>query len=112
VEEDAGLDSPISPHFGKAPGFLLAAADGGSCVFIDAVAARREGECAPLAALLERGCGTVLCRSMGRGALRRARQAGLRVLYAGPWRTAREALCGLAAGRCPEFSEDRLCGHH
>lgn len=106
-----GLNSKLSQHFGKAPGFIIVDASGGELTYLDAAKARRASECAPVQALVSAGSKVVLARSMGRGAMARCHAAGMQILLA-QGATVAEVLEAYRGQHCPDFPDDALCSHH
>jgi predicted Fe-Mo cluster-binding NifX family protein len=112
VESPGQWEAPLSDHFGHAPYFACVDLAARTCVIIATESARTAVECAPLEALKEAGCGTVLCRHMGRGALMRCFDLGLRVQPASGM-TVAEAVAAFDPDSEESLSEDALCegGH-
>ncbi len=111
VIKDAGLASKVSGHFGKSRGFIVVDSDGAHGQYIDSKLARQAHECAPIRALARNGSRVILCRSMGRGALTRCHEAGMRIYSAGEGETVDEVLATFRAGLCPDFPDSALCTH-
>jgi predicted Fe-Mo cluster-binding NifX family protein len=111
VLESDGLNSPISGHFGKAPLFLVVDDTDCSCAVYSSGMLRSEGECAPLRALAGMGVAEVHCLHMGRGALQRCVDHGLKVFQTTA-STIAEALSERAHGQCPDLPDEALCGGH
>jgi len=112
VLEDQGMQSIVNQHFGKSKGFIIVNSDGTELTYIDTASARKENECAPIRALVEHGCKTLLCHSMGRGALARSHQAGLLIYQAQGGQSIAEALDAFRQGKCPDLPDRALCNHH
>ncbi len=112
VLKNAGLESRISQHFGKACGFIILNSDGSNCEYLDTKASRRSNECAPIRALVEHGSKVLLCCSMGRGALTRSHEAGLLILQANSGDSVADVLNAFQKGRCNDFPDNALCLHH
>ncbi len=106
-----GLDSTLSQHFGKAPGFIVVDATGGELTYLDSAKARRASECAPIQALVSAGSRVVLANSMGRGAMARCLAAGMQILQA-EGQTVAEVLEAYRGQHCPDFPDDAICSHH
>ena len=111
VIRNEGLASVVNPHFGKSKGFLLVNADGTNVQYLNSDDIRLEGECAPVAGLVEAGAQALLCVGMGGGALARCQGAGLSVYQCPSGATVEQVLEGLASGRKAPFPEDSLCDH-
>lgn len=106
-----GIDSEVSEHFGRAPGFIVADSGGGELTYLDTVKARRASECAPVRALVSAGSRVVVAKSMGRGAMQRCHDAGMRILHASG-STVGEILEQYRSECCCDFPDSRLCEHH
>jgi predicted Fe-Mo cluster-binding NifX family protein len=111
VIKDAGLASKVSSHFGKSRGFIVVDSDGAHCEYLDTKQARQAHECAPIRALADSGSRVILCRSMGRGALVRSHEAGLRIYTTGESETVADVLAAFRTGQCPDFPDSALCSH-
>lgn len=106
-----GIHSVVSGHFGRARGFIVADSGGGELTYLDTAKARRASECAPVQALIAAGSRVVVAKSMGRGALQRCHQAGMRILLA-VGGTVGEVLESYRREQCPDFPDSSLCEHH
>lgn len=106
-----GIDSEVSEHFGRAPGFIVADISGGELTYLDAAKARRASECAPVRALVSAGSRVVVAKSMGRGAMLRCHNSGMRILHASG-STVGEILEQYRSEGCCDFPDSRLCEHH
>lgn len=111
VLQDAGLASCVSEHFGKSPGFIVVDWDGQNCIYLESQSARQGQECAPILALEEHGCQTLLCHHMGRGALIRCRDAGFQIHEAKGGALVSDVLKAFQAGQCPALPDSALCTH-
>ncbi|MDQ8196021.1 NifB/NifX family molybdenum-iron cluster-binding protein [Coraliomargarita sp. SDUM461004] len=111
VRNNAGLLSKVSAHFGKSPGFIVVDSNGENCHYLDTKSARLQHECAPIRALVQDGGRVILCQSMGRGALARSHEAGLRIYKAKPNSLVAETLSAYHQGDCPDFPDSALCSH-
>jgi predicted Fe-Mo cluster-binding NifX family protein len=111
VLESEGLRSKISPHFGRAPFFLVVETENHTCQGYATDGLRAEGECAPLRALARLGVREVHCPHMGRGALQRCFEYRLQVFQTTA-STVEAALTARSAGLCPDLPDEALCGGH
>jgi len=111
VERDGGLWSPVRQHFGRAQGFMVVDMKTENFRFLNSHEIRQAGECAPLGALSRLGVKEVLCRGMGRGALSRCRDLGIRVYQVGA-STVTDGILERSAGHCPDLPDEALCDHH
>jgi predicted Fe-Mo cluster-binding NifX family protein len=110
VDHSDGLQSLISDHFGKAPGFIVADASGSTALYLDAAKHRGASECAPIEALTRAGARIVAAKSMGKGALRRCHEAGMRIFQA-EGRTVADYLARIASDSVTDFPDDSICHH-
>lgn len=110
VVKFTGLNSRVSRHFGRSPGFLAIDLNGENSVYLDSVTVRGPSECAPIRAIVDTGAKVVLAKGMGRGALKRCYEAGLQIFEANG-DTVEEVLQSLRIGGCPEFPDSALCNH-
>ncbi|MBC2606260.1 NifB/NifX family molybdenum-iron cluster-binding protein [Pelagicoccus albus] len=110
VIENNGLESLISEHFGQAPGFLAIDCDGQNPVYLDAQEARGPSECAPIDALARSGAKYVLCKGMGKGALKRCLHASLQVMQA-KGNTVAEVLEAVREEGWADFPDSAICDH-
>lgn len=112
VEQDNGLDSVVCAHFGSAPFFLMIDTDTQAC---RAITNRNQhhahGVCQPLAALAGENPDAIVVGGIGRGALMRLVEGGLRV-YQATSGTARQITEALNAGRLAPMTERETCGGH
>lgn len=109
----SGLNDTVYGHFGSAPYFTIIDADTEAVSVIDN--SNREhghGNCAPSAELVERGVHAVACGGMGRRALARLNEAGIRVFLSGA-ATPAEAVREILTGSTQECGVEHACaGHH
>ena len=111
IDRPNGKHSEVSAHFGHAPYFAAVDLVTGEARFMVAESIREEGECAPIRALVALGVKEVHCRQLGRGALQRCFEAGMRV-YQCQGRTIAEALLDRALGEAPDLPDGALCEGH
>lgn len=112
VLHDAGLDSPLSGHFGSAPGFLfIDTASGGGEFVPRASEAHEHGACRPLDAFQGRNVDACVVGGIGGGALQKLQAAGIQVIRgSGP--TVRECLASLVAGEGALLGAESACAGH
>lgn len=109
VTEDRGLDSPICPHFGSAPAFLIVDTDTWSCHLVANRTEQREhGQCMPLVSLMGERVDSVIASAMGASALKKLESAGIRV-YVSEHPTATDALAALVIGRLSPMQPATAC---
>jgi predicted Fe-Mo cluster-binding NifX family protein len=112
VNEDRGLDSPMSAHFGSASAFAIV--DTGSDEVMVVPNSNRHhahGTCQPLASIAGRDVGAVVVGGIGQGALARLHGAGVEVLH-GPVATVRQAVELFRKGALTAWTSDMACSHH
>jgi len=116
AENDGGLDSPVSPHFGRCPYFVLVDTNGGALGRVEAVRNPYYGNHQPgqvPAFIQSQGADVMLSGGMGAGAVSYFNQYGIEVAT-GASGTVRQAidryLAGSLRGNQPCCPEDG--GHH
>ncbi|KAF0093722.1 MAG: hypothetical protein E1N59_2552 [Puniceicoccaceae bacterium 5H] len=111
VNEDAGLGSQISDHFGRSFGFMLVEPASGTCRFIAPGTSDGSHHCAPLATLKTAGATEVYCKHMSPFALRRCFELGL-LVYETTADRVDEALQEHRAGLRVDLPDEALCAGH
>ena len=112
IENDAGLDSKVSDHFGSAPLFLLADTDSLETIIIsNSNQHHSHGACNPLQALQGSGIEGVAVRSIGAGAVGHLSRCGLRV-YKAAEENVRENVKKLKMNALAEYSPAEGCTGH
>jgi predicted Fe-Mo cluster-binding NifX family protein len=112
IENDEGLNSRVSDHFGSASLFLLA--DTGSVetsVISNSDQNHSHGACNPLQAIQGSRVEGVAIRNIGAGAVGHLTRSGLRV-YKATGDTVGENMEKLAANALPEYSPSEGCSGH
>lgn len=114
VNENKGLMSNVSHHFGKSEGFIIVNTDGSNATYLNTVSARVGDECAPIRTLKHNGCELICCYSMGRGAFVRCQDAGLKVLKLTMGESVGDVIIQMKHGALENFGKEALCshGHH
>lgn len=109
----SGLNDTVYGHFGSAPYLTIIDTDTEEISVIDnSNKEHGHGNCAPSAELVERGVHAVACGGMGRRALDRLNEAGIRVFLSGAT-TPAEAVEEILTGRARECGAEHACaGHH
>ena len=110
VTQNAGLNSQVSGHFGRAPGFFIVNSGGSDAQYLESSEQREASECAPISALAKAGVSMVVARSMGRGALSRCHQAGMQIYQTQAERVI-DLLADLESGQLTDFPDSALCNH-
>jgi predicted Fe-Mo cluster-binding NifX family protein len=112
IMENQGLDSPVSAHFGSAPGFAIADTESGEVLVIaNQNQHHAHGMCQPLAALAGHQIDALLVGGIGQGALSKLAASGIQVFLAGA-ATVREAVDAHKAGMLQPVTPGMACGHH
>ena len=112
IDEDHGLESAVSQHFGSALRFLIVDTRTGACRSI--VNEHRHGGhgmCQPLAAIRREPVEGVVVGGIGRRALQRLDDDGIRVFRAGPV-TVKETVAALEAGTLDKVTPADACAGH
>jgi len=112
IDEDHGLESAVSQHFGSALRYLIVDTRTGACRSI-ANEHRRGGRgmCQPLAAVRREPIDGVVVGDIGRRALQRLEDDGIRVFRAVP-ATVKETVAALEAGRLDAVTPADACAGH
>jgi predicted Fe-Mo cluster-binding NifX family protein len=112
VTGDAGLDSPLSGHFGSAPGFFFLDTESGAAEFVPrASEAHEHGACRPLDAFRGRTVDVCVVGGIGGGALQKLQAAGIQVVRGGG-ATIRACLAVLVSGEQAVMGPESACGGH
>ena len=116
AENDQGLDSPVSPHFGRCPYFVLVDSDNGALTRVETVRNPYYGNHQPgqvPAFVHSKGANVMLSGGMGAGAVSYFNQYGIEVAT-GAGGTVRQAidlyLAGYLRGTHPCCPDDS--SHH
>lgn len=109
----SGLNDTLYGHFGSAPYFTIIDTDTEAISVVDnSNKEHGHGNCAPSAELVQRGVHAVACGGMGRRALARLNEAGIRVFLSGA-ATPAEAVQEIVTWNVQECSAEQACaGHH
>ncbi len=112
IENNEGLDSKLSDHFGSAPFFLIADTESNEAtVLSNSNQHHSHGACNPLQALQGSGIEGVAVRGIGAGAIAHLSRCGLRV-YQAVAETVRENVVKLKKNGLPEYSPAQGCSGH
>jgi predicted Fe-Mo cluster-binding NifX family protein len=112
ITRDNGLQSPVSPHFGSAPIFVIVDMENGS---YQAIANRNlhhhaHGTCQPLEQLEGQSVDAMVVGGIGMGALGKLKAAGIRVFFS-EHPTVEKTVDALQAGRLREVTPATACVH-
>lgn len=109
VTEDNGAASPVSPHFGSAPLFMIVDTDSGACRAIpNGNAHHGHGMCAPLATLTGESIDGFVVGGIGTGALAKLGAAGIRV-FQSEHATVEQAVSAFKSGTLKTMSPGMAC---
>jgi predicted Fe-Mo cluster-binding NifX family protein len=111
-QDDQGLESRVHGHFGSARHFIVVDTGSGVCERADNQ--KREhihGQCQPISALGGKAIDAVVVGGIGRGALGKLTDAGIRI-YRAVEGSVRENLTLIRSGRLPEFRSEQTCSGH
>jgi predicted Fe-Mo cluster-binding NifX family protein len=112
VTKDDGTTSPVSPHFGSAPLFMIVDTDSGACRAVSNRNAHHgHGACMPLASLAGESIQGVVVGSIGMGALSKFDAVGVRV-FRTEHATVEETVAAFKAGSLEPMSPEMACAHH
>jgi len=115
IEKNLEGESRVHGHFGSAPTFLLHNTEKGSYEALENVNPHdSHGHCNPMGTLTGHNVEAVVCHGMGRRAVERLNQVGVKVLV-GEAVTAKEAIEAFTTGNLRVLSPDEACcghGHH
>jgi predicted Fe-Mo cluster-binding NifX family protein len=86
TEDEGGLEAQVCGHFGSAPFYTVVEVESGEVEVIgnNTSHERQHGACAPIEHLASHSLDAMVCQGIGRGAILRLQQQGIRVLIAGP----------------------------
>ena len=112
TQEDMGDKSAVYGHFGSAAMFVIIDTDTGALeTVVNQDLNHLHGNCQPIAALGNKSVDGVVAGGIGRGALTKLSNAGIKV-YRAVEGTVSENLQLIQAGKLPEFSIEQTCSHH
>lgn len=105
------LESEVSEHFGKAP--LHVVVESGTREVVTLIERGKSGtmECAPVGAMELCGVQAVACRGLGRGAMGKLQDAGIRVYLTDAGRV-EDILWALESGELKESRMEEACAGH
>ena len=112
VTEDRGLDSPVSPHFGAAPIFMIVATETMTCrPLVNRNQHHAHGMCQPLAALAGEDLQGIVVGGIGMGALMKCQASGIEV-FLSECATVRQTVEAFKVGRLRPVTPATACQHH
>ncbi len=112
VTEDNGTASPVSPHFGSAPVFMIVDTDSGACRAVpNRNAHHSHATCMPLASLAGESVEGMVVGGIGMGALAKLGASGV-LVFRSEHATVEETVAAFRAGSLETMSQDKACAHH
>ncbi len=112
VLEDKGLESPVSPHFGSAPLFMIVDTESGSCRSVpNGNLSHGHGMCQALMSLAGENLDAMVVGGIGVGALGKLQGANIRV-YLAEFPTAGAALAAFKDGTLRPVTRQSACDRH
>jgi predicted Fe-Mo cluster-binding NifX family protein len=111
VLEDRGLESQVSPHFGKASAFIMVNDETEELSLVQNTGQHHGGALTPAQLIGQAGADVVLCSGLGVKAVRLFEQQGIHV-YCQATGNVTEALAAYKAGKLPEATDANACQHH
>ncbi len=112
VQENNGLQSEISRHFGSAPQFLIVDTESGNCRSLPPQSQHHEhGECRPVQSLSGETVDGVVVGGIGKGALHKLQAAGIQV-FISEHRTVGEVVTGYKSNSLQAATMAECCGGH
>jgi len=113
LENNSGMESNVSAHFGQCPFFLTADVEDGKVIgskVVENTAVHGGGGCAAVDALLEHRITHVIAGGMGMNARNKFNAAGVKVYgYSGKVRDAIEGLLNNGIGGLEDCKEHGVC---
>ncbi len=112
TQESLGIESPVYNHFGSARYFVIVNSETGEQETVDNQDLNHEhGKCQPMLALGRKTVDAVVVGGIGRGALQKLHDKGVKT-YRAVEGTVAENLKLITAGKLPEFNMDQTCSGH
>lgn len=109
---DKGRLSELSDHFGSAPNFVIYDSDADSCQSIaNSNAEHEHGTCHPMSNLQGLEIDAIVCRGIGRRALQRLHQNGIKV-YTADVASVDDVAKSLAEEKLKELAAQDACQGH
>ena len=108
ITSNAGLDSPISPHFGRAPAYALVSENKDFIVVIKNSSKHMGGFGEPPDILIDRQIDILLCTEIGSGAIKKFEDMGVEV-YVGARGTIDETIDLYNAGQLEMATDENAC---
>lgn len=109
--DNKGLQSQISPHFGRAPTYTIFETTTKSVEIIKNTSDHMEGNCNPADLFTDKNITTMLCQGIGHGALTKLNQQNITV-YTGATGQVKDAIDAFYAKKLPQANIDNACTSH
>ncbi len=112
VDEDNGVKSVVSEHFGSAPFFMIVDTESKTCKTLPNTNRHHgHGMCAPLQSLQDEQLDAVAVQNIGAGAIGKLQSAGIQALQCNEL-TVEATLAALQNGLLSPMSPGETCAHH
>jgi predicted Fe-Mo cluster-binding NifX family protein len=112
TESNEGLSAQVFGHFGSAPYFTIYDTEKEQVETVDNANAHHDhGMCHPVGALGPSKVDVVICMGMGRRAVEKLNEAGIKA-YRMDGGTVAELIKKYKANRLEELTVENACGHH
>jgi predicted Fe-Mo cluster-binding NifX family protein len=112
VTRDNGIRSPVSPHFGSAPIFMVVDTESGTCRAITNSNFHHDhGMCQPLAQLAGERLDAIVVGGIGMGALGKLKTANICVFFS-EHPTVEETVAAFKTGTLREVTPATACAQH
>lgn len=108
---ERGLDEQVSPHFGRAPTFVLYDTETGTVEILPNRSEHMGGFGKPPEKLAEAGAEVMLCSALGPRAIRVFEQLGIEV-YVGATGTVSQAIEMWRSGKLQMATDENACKMH
>ena len=106
-----GLQSPISPHFGRAPTYTIYDTESKGVEIIPNTHNHKEGTCHPADLFTDKKITIMLCKGIGLGALTKLNTQNITV-YTGATGEVKDALDAYHLNKLPKATADKTCQSH
>jgi predicted Fe-Mo cluster-binding NifX family protein len=112
TETDTGKQAKVYDHFGSAPYFTIYDTEKDDCETIDNSNQHHiHGTCNPIDALNGKDIDAVVCNGMGKRAVQKLNEAGIRS-YIASGAIVREVIDKYQANELEEMTQDNACHRH
>lgn len=112
TQTNIGKQAQVHDHFGSAPYFTIYDVDQDICEIVDnSDRHHSHGACHPLGVLDGKGINAVVCSDMGRRAIERLNEGGIRA-YRASETTVEDIVSQYRTGDLEEITAENACAHH